>query len=325
MIVPSRELMPLVRDALGRGQRVRMTVTGTSMWPFLRDGDVVELEPAGTLRVGDVVLVETARDGTAHYVLHRVVRVGEGTFFLRGDAQADAEGPFTSADVLGRVTAASRHGRVRALDRGVWRVAGRLWLGIHPLGRDLFRLARLPRMVGGRALRRLQRSQAWRAWTRRFCPDYVVQEATPRDLVAVDAWLHPDGTHAAPASEEHPAPRLTSYVAKQEEEILGLARLMRQVEGDSTDVDYWLYSLTVRVRYRGMGIAQALVRRVIDQARAEGASTLSLHVLQDNAPALSLYRKLGFAPAALPPPDSDPAADAEKLGRRRMLLVKRLH
>ena len=82
MILPSRELMPIVRAALERGQRVRMTVTGGSMFPFLRDGDVVELEPALTLRLGDMVLVQTdSSDVIERYVLHRIVRWVDGAAF----------------------------------------------------------------------------------------------------------------------------------------------------------------------------------------------------------------------------------------------------
>jgi len=71
VIVSARELMPVVRGALGRGQRVRLTVSGSSMAPFLGDGDTVEIEPlAGLPREGDIVLVECSAE---RYVVHRVV------------------------------------------------------------------------------------------------------------------------------------------------------------------------------------------------------------------------------------------------------------
>lgn len=131
MILPARELMPVVRAALERGQRVRMTVNGGSMIPFLFDSDTVELEPARKLRLGDMVLVRTE---TERYVLHRIVRMDGATFFLRGDAQSWSEGPFTAKAVLGCVTIAWRKGRLRNLEHSLWRLAGSVWLRTSPLG-----------------------------------------------------------------------------------------------------------------------------------------------------------------------------------------------
>ena len=159
MILPSRELMPVVRAALKRGQRVRMTVTGSSMLPFLRDSDVVELEPASAPRLGDMVLVQTDPPGAAEsYVLHRIVRIdGGAAFLIRGDAQDYYEGPFTPDAVLGRVITVWRNGRARALDRGLWHLAGLAWARTSPLGFFLLQLAIPLWQLGRRVQRWLQR------------------------------------------------------------------------------------------------------------------------------------------------------------------------
>lgn len=167
MILPSRELMPVIRAALARGQRVRMTVTGSSMLPFLRDSDVVELEPAPAPRLGDMVLVQCTEE---RYVLHRVARVEGEALFLRGDAQRHCEGPFTPRDVLGRVTTSYRNGHIRVLDRGAWRLAGLAWIRCTPFGLCLLWLLARIRGIGGRVVRRLQRLSVFRAWVKRFRP-----------------------------------------------------------------------------------------------------------------------------------------------------------
>ena len=157
MILPGRVLMPVLRAALERGQRVRLTVTGSSMLPFLRDGDVVELEPAPAPRPGDMVLRTDPPGAAEHYVLHRIVRMeGGAAFFIRGDAQAYCEGPFTPDAVLGRVSTVRRNGRARAVDRGVWRAAGWVWRRTSPGGFFLLRLALPLWQLGRRAQRRLQ-------------------------------------------------------------------------------------------------------------------------------------------------------------------------
>ncbi len=94
--------MPVIVAALERGQRVRLTVNGGSMTPYICDGDVVELEPIRTpLEPGDVVLAQSA---AGHYVIHRIISIeGEGVW-LRGDAQEQCEGPFPCQAVMGRAT-----------------------------------------------------------------------------------------------------------------------------------------------------------------------------------------------------------------------------
>lgn len=186
------ELMPVVRTALEQKHRVKMTVGGSSMLPFLRDGDQVQLEPLrAALRKGDIVLVmvpateaaaaraiepvgQAAAETRERYVMHRVVRVdGDGRFWLRGDGQTQREGPFPPRAAFGRVTRVWR-GRtpsaghdstpsaargVRsgfALDRGILRLAGLLWTRTNPLGPVLLRfaLAVRRRMAGFYRLRK---------------------------------------------------------------------------------------------------------------------------------------------------------------------------
>jgi len=143
MLVAARDLMPVMRAALKRDQQVRLTTTGTSMFPFILGGDEVILEPLHRLpRLGEVVLVEChAGPADERYLLHRVVRVQGGTFFLRGDSQRQTEGPFGRADLLGRAIRVCRHGRTRRLDRGFWRQLGLAWVRCAPVNFWFFRLA----------------------------------------------------------------------------------------------------------------------------------------------------------------------------------------
>ena len=135
MNLSSGELMPIIRSALERGQRVRMTVNGSSMVPFIHDNDTVELEPLCSLpRFGDIVL---ALGANGHYVAHRVVQVkGEG-IYLRGDAQTHCEGPLMFENILGKVIQSEHHGKIRCHTRGFWRILGQIWGSTHPVGFDV--------------------------------------------------------------------------------------------------------------------------------------------------------------------------------------------
>jgi len=146
MIVAAQEFMPVIRAALERGQTVRMTVTGSSMLPFIHNGDVVDLHPVSSLpKRGDVVLAK-CRQG--RYVLHRVIRLEGNMFFLRGDAQRHLEESLTARDVLGRIDISYHHGRPRVLCSGVWHLVWLLWTHSAPFGPLLLQFAIRIRRIG---------------------------------------------------------------------------------------------------------------------------------------------------------------------------------
>lgn len=128
------ELMPLIEHALSRNQPVRMTVHGLSMVPFIFNGDTIDIEPAkAPLLSGEIVL---ARHAQEQFVVHRIVRITGGRFFLRGDAHtfSQEEGPIRSEDIIGRVICSSHKGRIRSHNGGVWKTAGQIWSKSCPLG-----------------------------------------------------------------------------------------------------------------------------------------------------------------------------------------------
>ena len=47
--------------------------------------------------------------------------------------------------------------------------------------------------------------------------------------------------------------------------------------------------------HRGSGVGESLTRMLLDQAREAGAGEMVLEVIVENAPAIALYEKLGFA------------------------------
>jgi signal peptidase len=132
VIVDCESLTPIIVDALARGSSVRMTVTGKSMQPFLRNNDVAVLKAVdeGPIRAGEIVLARRA-DGTC--IIHRVRRVSPAGFHLAGDAQRDIEGPLPHASIVARVPAIIRSGKEIRLDRGIRRLAGLLWIRSAPL------------------------------------------------------------------------------------------------------------------------------------------------------------------------------------------------
>jgi ribosomal-protein-alanine N-acetyltransferase len=58
--------------------------------------------------------------------------------------------------------------------------------------------------------------------------------------------------------------------------------------------DVQVNNIAVHPDFRGRGIAEALMRHVIDKVRANGATFMTLEVRVSNDAAVTLYRKLGF-------------------------------
>lgn len=148
MNVPASELMPVVREALLAGSTVRLTVSGSSMWPFVKSGDVVTLEAVGPVppRVGDILLVAREAD---QYVLHRVVHRSGNAVFLAGDGDDRREGPLAPEQVLGRTVAVTRGSRTWSVVRGTWYGLGLLWVALLPVRSWLYLPARrLARLAG---------------------------------------------------------------------------------------------------------------------------------------------------------------------------------
>ncbi len=109
----------LATEVLRRGAPLRIKARGGSMIPFIWDGDLVLVSPAedSEIVVGDVVCYETS---PGRLFLHRVIKRDAERFVTKGDA-LDFTDLVSPGQVLGKVVAIERRGRVRRLDTARWR------------------------------------------------------------------------------------------------------------------------------------------------------------------------------------------------------------
>lgn len=104
----------LATDILGQGSYLRFRAHGNSMAPFIRNGDIILVEPkkASELRIGDIVFYRRA--GGRH-VAHRLIGKGgnDGSLVLttRGDNLRHLDGSVFPEQVLGRVVRIEGQGR----------------------------------------------------------------------------------------------------------------------------------------------------------------------------------------------------------------------
>ncbi|MCC7447661.1 MAG: ribosomal protein S18-alanine N-acetyltransferase [Anaerolineae bacterium] len=78
-------------------------------------------------------------------------------------------------------------------------------------------------------------------------------------------------------------------------------RLIGYICGVVDDGEGYIGSIGVDPDVRRLGLGKALFDTFRKRAVARGAAAITLHVRPDNAPALALYRKLGFTVAAVVP------------------------
>lgn len=123
----------LLEDAgalLAEGREVCITPKGTSMLPFIKGGrDSVTLKKLPGVEVGDIVLARLA--GT-RYVLHRVIKTGDGKIELMGDGNISGTEHCRPQDILGTVV--NINGRKPA--------RGTLWRLLKPIRRYLLAIYR---------------------------------------------------------------------------------------------------------------------------------------------------------------------------------------
>ena len=125
--VKSAELFPAINELLQNNQKVRMTVTGNSMMPFLREGiDSVELSVAifHELRFGQITLIKR---NSGQYILHRLVLKKKNSFYIAGDAQNWVEGPLLPEQLVAAVTNVWRKDKTISPSNVLWQMASFLW------------------------------------------------------------------------------------------------------------------------------------------------------------------------------------------------------
>lgn len=128
--------MPLIREQIAAGGTVEFYPRGISMLPLLRQGrDTVTLSaPPKKLKKYDLPLY--VRDD-GHYVLHRVVRVGE-TYTCVGDNQFELEHGVRDDQIIAVAIAVTREGKRISTSCFKYKLYCRFWHNSRPV-RHLWR------------------------------------------------------------------------------------------------------------------------------------------------------------------------------------------
>ena len=138
MSVGSLRFLSLCRETLGRGYSLRCSTIGSSMFPLLKTGSVIQVEPvaAADLRPGDVMVYQRAGEAVvAHRLVRKSWKHGRLTLLARGDSfPRNALEDVAPEKVLGRVVAVYWGKGIKLrLDTAGGRVLGIFLASLSPL------------------------------------------------------------------------------------------------------------------------------------------------------------------------------------------------
>lgn len=138
----------LAAEVLRVTGKLRLEVSGWSMFPSVQPGDTLWIEraPYDSVAEGDIVLF--GRD--QRFFVHRVARKSAAAVVTRGDAMAQADAPIGPDELLGKVRFVMRNGKLlepkrapRMMQRAVGaamrrsEVATRVVAKVHAMRREM--------------------------------------------------------------------------------------------------------------------------------------------------------------------------------------------
>lgn len=124
--IDTREYVAALKEMVEQGMEVSMTVSGTSMEPFLIHGRdrIYFQKPEGTIKKGDMVFFQRK---TGEYVMHRVMKVRNCQYYLAGDHQTFLEGPIEETQIFAKVVSVERAGVWITEEECIWKFYANWW------------------------------------------------------------------------------------------------------------------------------------------------------------------------------------------------------
>ncbi|MBQ4629867.1 MAG: S24/S26 family peptidase [Clostridia bacterium] len=125
------ELAPYITDAISSGKKVKLTVTGNSMYPLFKDRrDTVILAPFESVNKKDVVFY---RRQNGRYVLHRVLKKKGDSLVLAGDNETQKEYGISVSDCIAVMKSFERYGKKSDVSDLWYRLYSSFWTFVFPV------------------------------------------------------------------------------------------------------------------------------------------------------------------------------------------------
>lgn len=129
MNVNQADFLELSQELLDRGALLRFQAHGNSMYPFIKNGNILTIEPrnGNAVSTGDVIFYRRPDDSvTAHRLVKENKHKDNTVLITKGDSLEYFDPPVTGGQVMGRVILIENHDRKLQLNGWTGRVLGRL-------------------------------------------------------------------------------------------------------------------------------------------------------------------------------------------------------
>jgi len=330
------KLMELSSSVLSRGGSFSFKAHGSSMYPFIRNGDILTIQPVevAALKVGDIAFYRTSEKRlAAHRVVDKKHQGDKLMLLMRGDSVFKNDGWIYSDKVFGKVVGIQRDKKFIQLDQGIFlRSIMYLWNRLYPIGPFFFNFTLKGKRGLSWVLRRLQSLKIYRVIAGKLINSTInYRIATEKDASKLSGFY---GYKRLPEIEDPavlPKNRIQNrsdygytFIACERGKILGAMEITRFPDDEVSYPDRWLFGIRVRIPYRGIGIGEGLVRRAIEKASEEGARRLNLLVCEKNKAAMNLFHKMGFRRISIQALDEQLEEEAKQTNQQRIILSKEL-
>lgn len=105
----NKQLIELMSAVFTKGCNFRFQASGTSMSPFIKDGDVLTLSPIDQKSIffGDVLAL--IRPANNKLIIHRVVGINNCEYLIKADNQKEPDGWVSFKHLYGKVSKIERN------------------------------------------------------------------------------------------------------------------------------------------------------------------------------------------------------------------------
>jgi hypothetical protein len=106
------EILPeLVKEVLGKGVECRLQVKGYSMYPFIKDNDVLTVSPMSDSSPGFGDVIAFIHPKADKLIIHRVVRKIGDACLVKGENALEPDGLIERKHIIGIIKRVERKGK----------------------------------------------------------------------------------------------------------------------------------------------------------------------------------------------------------------------
>ena len=142
------ELGPFIEESIKLGKKVKLTVTGDSMYPLFKSRidtvvlavDEKENKYSDYKKYKKYDIVFYKRDN-GRYILHRILKEKNGSFVIAGDNETVKEYPVRKDQIIAKVTGFIRKNKFHSPDELFYRIYAFLWVNLFSLRPLILRLS----------------------------------------------------------------------------------------------------------------------------------------------------------------------------------------